>query len=175
MNQDELFLMGKIVRTFGSKGEVVFQCNNEILSQIKKLESVFLKLNENLVPFFIEHLQRRPKGQALVKFLDVDQTEEASLLCGCEIFIPPESVPQPKGRAFFSKNILGYSVIDKLHGETGIVRDVIEMPQQSLLSIDCNGKEILVPVVDEFVRKIDHKNRILHIETPEGLIDLYIN
>ena len=145
MKQDELFQLGKIVRTFGSKGEVVFQVDTEILSQIKKLESVFLKINENLVPFFIEHLQLRPKDQAMVKFMDVDSTEDASLLAGCEIYIPLEMLPKPKGTQLYSIEIEGYTVIDAHHGETGTVRTVLEMPQQSLLAIDFNGKEILVP------------------------------
>ena len=37
MKQDELFQLGKIVRTFGSKGEVVFQIDTEILVADKKI------------------------------------------------------------------------------------------------------------------------------------------
>ena len=174
MKQDELFQLGKIVRTFGSKGEVVFQIDAEILTRIKKLESVFLKINENLVPFFIELLQPRPKNQAVVKFLDVDSTEDASLLAGCDIFVPAGILPKPKGTQLYSIEIEGYTVIDANRGETGIVRTVLEMPQQSLLSIDFNGKEILVPIVDEIVKKIDRKTKTIHIEAPEGLIELYL-
>jgi 16S rRNA processing protein RimM len=174
MKQDELFLLGKIVRTFGTKGEVVFQVNAELFSQIKKLESVYLKLNENLVPFFIELLQPRPKGQVMVKFFDVDSSEDASQLSGYEIYIPLNLLPKPKGSQLYSIEIEGYKVIDALHGETGTVRTVLEMPQQSLLAIDFNGKEILVPIVDEIVKKIDRKTRTIFIEAPEGLIDLYI-
>ncbi|MFA5974326.1 MAG: ribosome maturation factor RimM [Lentimicrobiaceae bacterium] len=174
MKQDELFQLGKIVRTFGTKGEVVFQVDTETLSRIKKLESVFLKIHENLIPFFIELLQPRPKGQALVKFLDVDSTEDASLLAGCEIYIPVGLLPKQKSAQLYSIEIEGFTVIDANHGETGTVRTVLEMPQQSLLVIDFNGKEILVPIVDEIVKKIDRKNKIIHIEAPEGLIDLYL-
>jgi len=174
MKLDELFQLGKIVRTFGSKGEVVFQIDTEILSRIKKLESVYLKLNENLVPFFIELLQLRPKGQAMVKFLDVDSTEDASLLAGCDIFIPIALLPKQKGSQLFSVEIEGYTVIDANRGETGTVTSVLEMPQQSLLAIDLNGKEILIPIVDEIVKKIDRKNKTVFIEAPEGLIDLYL-
>jgi len=174
MKQDELFQLGKIVRTFGSKGEVVFQIDAEILSKIKKLESVFLKINENLVPFFIELLQPRPKGQALVKFLDVDSTEDASLLAGCDIYIPIGLLPKQKGTQLYSIEIEGYTVIDANRGETGTVRKVLEMPQQSLLAIDFNGKEILVPIVDEIVKKIDRKNKTIHIDAPQGLIELYL-
>ena len=174
MKQDELFQLGKIVRTFGTKGEVIFQIDSEILSLIKKLESVYLKINENLVPFFIELLQPKAKGQALVKFLDVDSTDESSLLSGCDIFIPIAQLPKQKGTQLFSVEVEGYTVIDAIRGETGTVRTVLEMPQQALLSIDFNGKEILVPIVDEIVKKIDRKTRTIHIEAPEGLIDLYL-
>ncbi len=174
MKKDELFQLGKIVRTFGSKGEVVIQVDAELLSRIKKMESVYLKLNENLVPFFIELLQLRPKGQAMVKFLDVDSTEEASLLAGCDIFIPIALLPKQKGTHLFSVEIEGYTVIDANRGETGTVTSVLEMPQQSLLAIDFNGREILIPIVDEIIKKIDRKTKTVFIEAPEGLIDLYL-
>ena len=174
MKQDELFQLGKIVRTFGSKGEVVFQIDAELFSRIKKLESVYLKINENLVPFFIELIQPKAKGQAMVKFLDVDCTEDASLLAGCDIFIPTAMVPKQKGAQINSVEIEGYTVIDANRGETGTVRAVLEMPQQALLAIDFNGKEILVPIVDEIVKKIDSKTKTIYIEAPEGLIELYL-
>ena len=174
MKQDELFQLGKIVRTFGTKGEVIFQIDSEILSRIKKLESVYLKINENLVPFFIELLQPKAKGQAMVKFLDVDSTDDASLLAGCDIFIPIAMLPKQKGTQLFSVEIEGYTVIDATLGETGTVRTVLKMPQQALLAIDFNGKEILIPIVDEIVKNIDRKTKTIHIEAPEGLIELYL-
>lgn len=174
MKADELFQLGKIVRTFGSKGELVFQIDTEIYDRIKKLESVFVKINENLVPFFIENLERRPKNQAIVKLYDVENTDDASAIEGCLVFIPLDLLPKIKGSQLLSYEIEGFTVIDAVLGETGIVRTVLEMPQQSLLAIDFNGKEILVPIVDEIVKKIDRKKKTIHIEAPEGLIDLYL-
>ena len=174
MKQDELFQLGKIVRTFGTKGEVVLQIDTEILTRIKKLESVYLKINESLVPFFIELIQPRPKGQAMVKFFDVESDEDATLLAGCDIFIPIVLIPKQKGTQLFSVEIEGYTVIDASRGETGVVTSVLEMPQQALLSVDYNGNEILIPIVDEIVKKIDRKTKTIHIEAPEGLIELYL-
>lgn len=174
MKQDELFHLGKIVRTFGSKGEVVFQAETEILTQIKKLESVFLKINENLIPFFIQQLQLKPKKQALVKFLDVESAEDSLPLAGCEIYIYTTTVPKVKGTGLFSFGIEGFKVTDARLGEIGHVVTILEMPQQSLLSISFNGKEILIPIVEEIVKKVDRKTKMIHIEAPEGLIELYI-
>jgi 16S rRNA processing protein RimM len=172
MKQDELFLMGKIVRTFGSKGEVIFQTDTEILAGIKKLESVFINLNENLVPFFIESLQIRPKNQAIVKFHDIDNSSDSTELTGCSFYIPKALLVKKKVSGIYSFEIEGYKVIDSLKGEIGNVSGILEMPQQSLLTIDFNGKEILVPLVDEFVKKVDKKNKVIYIDTPDGLIDL---
>ena len=175
MKEDELFQMGKIVRTFGAKGELIIHLNSELLSRIKKMESVFIKLNMNLVPFFIESLQLRPKNQAIIKFLDIDSADDAGMLAGCNFFIPYNLIPKTKGKNPFTFDIEGFKVIDAHQGEIGILSTVIEVPQQSLLSVNFNGKEILVPVVEEIVKEIDRKNKIIYIEAPEGLIDLYIN
>ena len=174
MKQDELFRLGKIVRTFGSQGEVVFQIESEIFDQIKKLESVFLNLNENLIPFFIERLERRSKNQALVKFMDINDSGESTKLAGCDFYIPVSILPKQKKAQINSIEIEGFKVIDLHHGETGIVKTILELPQQFLLAIEYNDKEILVPIVDEIVKKIDFKKKTIHIEAPEGLIELYL-
>jgi 16S rRNA processing protein RimM len=174
MKTDELFRLGKIVRTFGTKGEVIFQFETENFTNLKKLESVFVKINGNLIPFFIELLQPRPKNQALVKLLDVETTEDASVLTGYEIYIPLALLPKAKGTQISSVGIEGFSVVDTNRGETGTVRTILEVPQQSLLVIDFNGKEILIPIVDEIIKKVDRKNKTIHIQAPEGLIELYV-
>lgn len=174
MKQDELFQLGKIVRTFGSKGEVIFQVDAEIFTQIKKLESVFLKINENLVPFFIERIQPKSKGQVLVKLLDVESADEAQLLAGSAVYIARTLLPRQKKSAAFSFEIEGFKVNDAAHGEIGIVQSVIEMPQQSLLSVMFNGKEILVPIVEEIITKVDRGSKTIYIAAPEGLIELYL-
>jgi len=175
MKKDELFLLGKIVRTFGSKGEVIIQVDAELLTLIKKLESVFLKLNENLVPFFIEHTHPRSSNQVLVKFMDVDNTDEAFTFAGCNVYIPSGLIPRQKRTKLFSSEIEGYRVIDVNHGETGIVNAILELPQQSLLSVDSNGKEILLPIVEDIIKEVDRRNRIIYTEAPEGLIELYLD
>jgi 16S rRNA processing protein RimM len=173
MKQDELFRAGKIVRTFGSKGEMLCQFNSDTIS-LKKLESVFLKLNENLVPFFIESIQPKTRNQAIIKFHDVNSANDAFELAGSAVFLPLSFRPKSKGSKYDLSAIEGFTVIDHVHGEIGTVSSVLELPEQDLLQIDFKGKEILIPVVDEIVKKIDMKNKIIMVEAPEGLIDIYI-
>ena len=41
------------------------------------------------------------------------------------------------------------------------------------LAIEHQGREVLVPVVDDFIEKVDKKNREIRLRLPEGLLDLY--
>ncbi|MBK7031254.1 MAG: hypothetical protein IPH45_19550 [Bacteroidales bacterium] len=86
MNPDEFFQAGKVVKTSGSGGELVFSFDSEVSDRNKKMESVFILLQGNLVPFFIEKSETKARNQLLVKLLDVDNQEEASLLAGSGIF-----------------------------------------------------------------------------------------
>jgi len=39
--------------------------------------------------------------------------------------------------------------------------------------IDLKGKEALIPVHEDFLLKIDKKKKQVHVELPEGLLDIY--
>ena len=56
----------------------------------------------------------------------------------------------------------------------GKVIEVIEQPTQLLLSIEINEKEVLVPINETTLEKIDHKNEKIYVLLPEGLLDIYL-
>ena len=79
-----------------------------------------------------------------------------------------------EGNHFYYHDIPGFLVIDKDFGEIGKVSKVQEAPAQDLLVVDCNGKEVLVPITDDSILKLDRTNKIIEVQTPAGLIDMYI-
>jgi 16S rRNA processing protein RimM len=42
------------------------------------------------------------------------------------------------------------------------------------LSIMINDKEVLVPINETTLEKIDHKNQKIFVVLPEGLLDIYL-
>jgi 16S rRNA processing protein RimM len=44
-----------------------------------------------------------------------------------------------------------------------------------MFEIENGDVEIFIPMIDDFIKKIDRDNKQIHVETPEGLIDLYLN
>ncbi len=174
MNKDDFYYLGKIAKPFGSKGQVVAFLDVDEPLHYRKLESVYLDLDGEWVPFLIESVEIQTGRKALFHFEDVNTTEDAAAYTGREMYLPLDSLPPLKGKKFYYHEVKGFSVIDTIHGNIGILVKVMDLPRQPLLQIAFGDKEILVPLVDAVIVKVDRKMKALHIRAPEGLIDIYL-
>jgi len=138
------------------------------------LESVFIDLRNNLVPFFIESSQFHKSELLRVKFEDVDTEEDADALIKCDLYLPLEFLPKLDDDKFYFHEIIGFTVEDVNFGKVGIVKSVNDSTAQALFEIDRDGIEILIPMNDAFIKKVDKKKKLIIVDTPEGLIDLYL-
>ncbi|MCF8301716.1 MAG: ribosome maturation factor RimM [Bacteroidales bacterium] len=174
MEQDQLFYLGKIVKTYGTGTDLLVYLDVDEPSQYDGLDMVFIKVNEDYIPFFIEELNLRNNNTAVVSLEDIDDHEEADMYVNCELYLPVEALPPLTGNQFYYHEIKGFRVEDVKHGDVGIIDDVMEMPQQDLFRVLYNDKEILIPVHDDIIQEVDRENKRIKVETPEGLIDIYL-
>ncbi len=176
MNQNDCFYLGYVTKTFGYKGEVVIYLDVDDPSYYKELESVFILLEGKLIPFFVDSIRIRPNSsEAVVRFQNTDTPEKAQHLTGAEMYLPLTLLPPLKGNSFYFHEITGYEVIDAAKGLLGPVISVLELPGNPVFQIQSGEKEVLIPARDQFIKKLDRKNKKIDIEAPEGLIDLYLN
>ncbi len=175
MQKEDCFFLGKIVKKYSFKGEVLVKLDTDEPELYEHMESVFVNLRNNLVPFFIESSQLHKSELLRIKFEDVDTEEDADAILKSELYLPLEFLPQLDDDKFYFHEIIGFKVEDKNFGHVGIIKAVNDSTAQSLFEIDRNGIEILIPMNDEFIVKVDKPNQIIVVETPVGLIDLYLN
>jgi 16S rRNA processing protein RimM len=173
MNKDDFYYLGKIAKPFGSKGQVVVFLDVDEPLHYRKLESVYLDLDGEWVPFLIESVEIRSGRKALFHFEDVNTAEDAAAYTGREMYLPLASLPPLKGKKFYYHEVKGFSVIDASHGNIGILVKILDLPRQPLLQVAHGDKEILVPLIDEVILKIDRKKKEIYLQIPEGLIDIY--
>ncbi len=174
MKKEECFYLGKIVSKFSFKGEVLIKLDTDEPQSYVKMESVFVDYNNNLVPFFIERSSLHKSDLLRVKFEDVDSEEDADDLMKAEIYLPLTLLPKLEGDQFYYHEVIGFTIMDSSFGEVGILKSINDSTAQALFEIDRKGTEILIPMNDEFVDGIDRELKIVHVTTPEGLIDLYL-
>ena len=173
-DKNDYFTLGHITKTVGMKGELAFFLDVDFPQKYKNLESVFVEINGDLLPFFISRIQIK-KNTAMVFLEGIDNLERANELAKSTLFLPLKSLTPLKGKNFYFHEIIGFKVIDNTNGDIGTVDTILEFPQQNILQIKNGNKEILIPVRNEFIQKVDRENKIIEISAPNGLIDLYLD
>lgn len=174
MTKDDCFFLGKIVKKYSFKGELLIKLDTDEPNLYENLDAIFIDLRGNFIPFFVESSQLHKSELLRVKFEDVDTEADAEALIKCECYLPLTFLPELEGDKFYFHEIIGFKVEDKNFGEVGIIKGVNDTTSQSLFEIDREGIEILIPMNDEFISKVDKENKTIYVDTPEGLIDLYI-
>jgi len=169
----ELTLFGKIIRTHGNKGALVIKQDSFSKAKLKKTEPVFVDISPTPVPFFIEQVLQENNDWFTLTLDYITSPEQAAKYCGLNVFL--ERNHPTASKEFHPDDLTGFSVIDAKHGDIGTISGILDMPQQILFRIDHNGKEILVPANEDFIKKIDAKHKKVEIEAPEGLIELYLS
>ncbi len=173
--KEDCFNLGSIARLHSFKGEVSVFLDVDDPSEFEKLESVFVEIDKILVPFFVERIQIRNKGFAVVKFEDIDTEAKAKRLLKCKLYLPLDLLPDLDDDEFYHFEIEGFKVYDESHGDIGHIVKVLEHKTNPMYEINCNGKEILIPKQDRFFDRIDWDEEIIYLKAPEGLIDMYLN
>lgn len=175
MRKKDCFYLGKIVRKHSFKGDVVAKLDTDEPELYTNLESVFIALSNNLVPFFIEKSLLQKGNQLRIKFEDVESEDDADAIMGAELYLPLEFLPKLTGNKFYFHEIINFDIEDVNYGPIGVIVGVNDSSAQPLFEINANGKDVFIPMIDDFIKKVDRDNKKVIVETPEGLIDLYLN
>lgn len=163
---------GKISKPYGLQGEVHIILIPVVAQKLKPGIPLFIDIDGQRVPFFIESLDQVSNNQAIVKLEFINSLEEARAYVGYEVFLDQQDAGDPQKKADRPDEVLGYRVIDLNLGEIGRVSEIIPSEMNPVWVIDRAGKEIIIPATKDFIQKIDHKNSLLHLDLPEGLTEL---
>ena len=174
MKKEDCFYLGKIVKKYSFKGELLIKLDTDQPELYKDLDAMFIEVRNTLIPFFIESSQLHKSDLLRVQFEDVTTEADADSLLKCEVFLPLELLPKLEGDKFYFHEVIGFTMEDKKYGKLGIITGINDSTAQALFEVDNNGKEILIPLNDEFIVKVDRKSHTIFVDTPEGLIDLYL-
>lgn len=172
MTTEECYRLGKITKPFGYKGQVVFFLDVDTPDDYAELDSVFVEVKGALVPYFIEDIKING-NKATVTFEELTP-EESTALVGCDLYLPLDLLPKLEGNKFYYHEVIGWKVVDSEKGDIGTIASIIDYPAQALFQIMKNGTEILIPVIDQVIKKVDREEKTMYIEAPNGLIDLYL-
>jgi len=174
MQKKDCFYLGKVVRKHSFKGEVVIKFDTDEPELYANLDAVFINIGNNLIPFFIEKSLLQKGNQLRVKFEDFTTEEDANTILKSEVYLPLDLLPKLSGNKFYYHEVVGFTIEDVNYGEVGVLFGINDKTTQPLFEIKNGEKEILIPMIDDFIKKVDRVNKKISVETPEGLIEMYL-
>ena len=162
------YKIGQIGRTHGVKGEVTFQFTDDVWDRAEA-EYLFLRVDGLLVPFFLEEYRFRSDTTALVKFLDYDSANDVQFMLGCDVFFPHALTPEAgEDDEYTWRYFTGFSLYDEKAGLIGTIDRVDDTTQNVLFLVG----ERFIPAAEAWIKDINHRERTIRMELPEGLLEL---
>ena len=171
--KDEFFYLSTLTRPFGLKGELCAFFDTDNPERYTQLDALFLDLDGEKIPYTVEHIAYRGNNQFVIKF-DGIGPNECREFAQVELYLPLSQLPPLDGNRFYFHEVIGFTVIDERLGEIGTCQDFLEVSNNPIMQVNHNGTEILIPASQQFVTQVDRENRILHVSTPEGLVEIYL-
>jgi 16S rRNA processing protein RimM len=170
----EYFKIGKLVAAFGLKGELILKHNLGKKTGLKGLQAIFIEeKKQSFIPWFIVEAKMKNEEEIYLTLQDVDTREKAIKLTQKEVWLPEADF-----KTFSAKtspiNLLGYKIVEG-EKELGTILEVIEQPHQLLCRIEIEGREVLIPLHEDTILKIDRKKSTVIVELPEGLLEIYLS
>ena len=173
MNFESCYQLGYVLKTHGLKGELVIVIDADNPQEYSEMESVFVEVNKKLVPFFIERIQLSGE-KAIIRLEEIDSIEEAKKFKGSRIFLPLDVLPD-LDEGYYFHELIGFQVIDSKEGKLGTISGVFDAGSQDLIAMHYQEKEVLIPLTDEVVTKVDKKSKTIYSTLPDGLLDIYLS
>ncbi len=174
MNKSECFLLGYTIRASGVQGEVVIEMDVDDASRYKKIDSIFIELHGSLVPFFVKGTKLNGKSLT-VKLDGIDKPDETRSILKCSVYLPLEKLAKLDDKTFYNHEIVGFEVIDERFGIVGIAEEILDRMMQPVIKIRSGKNEVMIPLSDGAIKKVDRAEKKLYVTSPEGLIEIYLS
>jgi 16S rRNA processing protein RimM len=169
----QYFKAGKLVAVHGVKGELVLKHELGKKSLLKDVKAIFIEdKKDSFFPWFIESTKIKTDTETLLKLESIDTREKAARLSSKEIWLKEDDFKRLAAKSA-PASLLGYIIINHKEKLSEIL-EVIEQPHQLLCRIELHKKEVLIPINEGFLKKIDHKKKEVIVELPDGLLEIYL-
>jgi len=164
-------LLGRIIKVKGYEGTVTISLERTFTEKIPEMKSVFLEIEGKPVPFFIAEQEIRGEHKMKVRFEGYGSILKTGELAGCRVFLDPAEGHKVSESDL--PDLKGFSIRSDDDNSAGRIKEVIENPGQLLLRVESDiGKELLIPLHEDLIVKVDLKKRLIIMHLPEGLTEI---
>lgn len=165
-----MFLIGKIVGTFGNKGEVKITPLISPSDYLLLADSIFIE-DENCQKQELRVLKSKKHKNIYVFLLEgIDTMDVAESLSGFSAYLPSIEFKELQKNEYYYHDLIGMEAYTESGNLIGKVDHILKSGNDILVIKDESGKEIMVPFADELVPEVNLKEKTITVNAIEGLI-----
>jgi 16S rRNA processing protein RimM len=171
IKQEELIKIGQFRKPHGIKGEIAFDFSNDAFDE-SDCPFLICEMDGIFVPFRLEEYRFKSNSSALVKLKNIDSEAKVKPLANKEVYFPKEHIDSTETEDYTWDYFIGFSLIDKQSVPIGAIVAVDDSTLNTLFVVERDNDEILIPVHEEIIIRIDEGKKEIQVELPEGILDL---
>lgn len=176
-------MIGKVGSPVGIRGEFRITLYSQDSGNLKEGKTLLLErapkktdaASAAYIEAKIERL-RYQKDKPVVRLEGIDDRTAAESLNGMQVSIRACDLEELPEGEHYVRDIIGFDVVDVAaeggEAKVGTLKDVIQNTAQSILEVETSeGKTVLIPAVDEFLKEIDDEEGVIRVALIPGFID----
>ena len=166
---NDFLKIGVITSTHGLKGEVkVFPTTD--LERFDYLEYALLDTGKEKLRLEVERV-RPQKNQLIIKFKGIDDINEIEKYKQHDLWIAREDAQELEEGEYYIGDLIGLKVFLEDGTRFGTLKDVMETGANDVYVVtDTNGKEVLIPAIEDCILDVDLEQETMTIHLLKGLI-----
>lgn len=169
----EIAEIGRFNKPHGIKGEISVSVDGNI--DLEDVKCIIVRIDGIFVPFFLKSVRPKTADTSLITIEGIDSEEKAQELTNRDIYILRSDLPEEETDedGLYASDLIGYEINDVTSGEIGVIEDINDSTQNILFIVRTpEGKELYIPVAEEFILSVDPDNGIVKTDIPVEILTL---
>lgn len=173
---DSFVKLALITKPHGIHGGMILDLRGGLGGGLLKTKKVFLqnKKTSEFVEHAVVQIKAYKKGMWL-QLADIHTPEEVELLRGSWVCLERKKMPGLKKGEFYLSDVVGFAIVDHVHGEVGKLVEYRESPSAPLMvvsPVQSEKEPLWIPMVSDWIEKVDFEAQQIVMNLPEGLLEV---
>ena len=160
--------VGVVTGAHGVKGEIRMKPFGDATSVAAMASDLWEEVAIEGVAYAIKRAKAH-RSLVLLKLIGLTTRGAAEALRGKEVMVNREDLPEPDEGEYYQADLIGLSVVTVSGVLLGCVTGVIETGANDVIEIEGERGELLLPVIESVIKKVDMEGRRVTVAPPEGL------
>ncbi|MBI2995659.1 MAG: 16S rRNA processing protein RimM [Candidatus Melainabacteria bacterium] len=166
-----MFLIGTIVGVFGNKGDLKIIPLINPSNYLLQINSIFLEGANTIKQEFKVLKSKKHKNVHLFTLEGIDNIEVAESLVGLSVYVSTIEFKELQKNEYYYHDLEGLTVYTETGELIGKVDHILNTGHDILVIKNEEGKEIMIPFVDEIVPEVNLKEKTITINAISGLVE----